>query len=336
MDQAMQQAGGSALPVQNSNPSRYEKTEKIGEGTYGTVYKGTDTQTGLVVALKRIRIDTSQDQMGIPSSALREIAVMKKLDHVNILRLLDVYLLGVNQLYLVFNYMKQGDLKAYWDKNRLSPLTVKALMKQLLEGLAYCHARSFAHRDLKPQNLLVDDSGILKIADFGLARSMVRPPRAYTHEVVTLWYRAPEVLLGLSHYGLSVDLWAAGCIFAEMAHPRNAPIFPGDSEVDEIFRVFRTLGTPDEEVWPGVSSLPDFNSAFPKWRKRCLKKIFSTIDPQAVELLEMCLRYNPDDRITAQMALLEPYFVASSTSPPLLQEACSKVHPTCNRSEALK
>lgn len=302
------EAAASAHPPTPISSSRYEKTEKIGEGTYGTVYKGIDTQTGEVVALKRIRMGT--DQMGVPSSALREIAVMKKLNQTNVLKLLDVYIQGTNRLYLVFNYMQQGDLKAYWDKNVLSPAVVKELMRQLLKGLAYCHARSFAHRDLKPQNLLVSDSGELKIADFGLARSMVRPPRAYTHEVVTLWYRAPEVLLGLSHYGLAVDLWAAGCIFAEMAHPRNVPIFPGDSEVDEIFRVFRTLGTPDEVVWPGVSLLPDFNPSFPKWRKRCLKTIFDTVDPQGVELLEMCLYYNPADRITANMGLQHAYFEA--------------------------
>ena len=134
-------------------------------------------------------------------------------------------------------------------------------MFQILAGINFCHARRVLHRDLKPQNLLIDKSGALKLADFGLARAFGIPVRTYTHEVVTLWYRAPEILLGLKQYSTPVDMWSIGCIFAEMIMKR--PLYPGDSEIDELFKIFRTLGTPDEETWPGVSKLPDYKPTFP-------------------------------------------------------------------------
>merc|ERR1719223_283861 len=138
----------------------------------------------------------------------------------------------------------------------------------MIAGLNFCHARRIIHRDLKPQNLLIDRNGTLKLADFGLARAFGIPVRTYTHEVVTLWYRAPEILLGSKHYSTPVDLWSVGCIFAEMI--TNRPLFPGDSEIDELFRIFRVCGTPNEELWPGVSSLPDYKPTFPNWSGQAL------------------------------------------------------------------
>eukprot|EP00656_Telonema_subtile_P018772 TRINITY_DN20183_c0_g1_i2.p1 TRINITY_DN20183_c0_g1~~TRINITY_DN20183_c0_g1_i2.p1 ORF type:complete len:204 (+),score=45.61 TRINITY_DN20183_c0_g1_i2:107-718(+) len=193
---------------------------------------------------------------------------------------------------------------------------MKQFAKQMLEGLAFCHAHSFVHRDLKPQNLLVDSDGSLKIADFGLARAVMRPARRYTKEIITLWYRAPEVLLGMSHYDMGVDVWAAGCIFAEIVHPRHAPIFPGDSEIDEIFRIFKTMGTPNEEVWPGISELPEFNSIFPSWRKRDLEEVYPELEKEGVALLELMLRYKPEDRGSAQMCLQHPYFTGEEQPAP--------------------
>eukprot|EP00658_Telonema_sp_P-2_P053471 TRINITY_DN4201_c0_g1_i2.p1 TRINITY_DN4201_c0_g1~~TRINITY_DN4201_c0_g1_i2.p1 ORF type:complete len:311 (+),score=40.89 TRINITY_DN4201_c0_g1_i2:164-1096(+) len=286
------------------------RTEKIGEGTYGTVYKGLDKKTGAVVALKRIRMDLDADN-GVPSSAVREIAVMKRLNHEHVLRILDVYTPSETRgLYLVFDFMPHGDLKQYIDTHTLDAARVKELTRQFLEGLAFCHAHSFVHRDLKPQNLLVDGDGRLKIADFGLARAVMRPSRRYTKEIITLWYRAPEVLLGMSHYDMGVDVWAAGCIFAEIVHPRHAPIFPGDSEIDEIFRIFKTMGTPDEKVWPGISELPEMNNMFPKWYKRDLYEIIPQVEENGIRLLEMMLQYCPDNRISVEVALQHPYFTA--------------------------
>lgn len=139
---------------------------------------------------------------------------------------------------------------------RLPAELVKSYMYQLLKGLEFCHSHRVLHRDLKPQNLLIDSHGCIKLADFGLARAFGIPIRAYTHEVVTLWYRAPEILMGARQYACPVDVWSVGCIFAEMITGR--PLFPGDSEIDELFRIFRVLGTPTEASWPGVSQLPDY------------------------------------------------------------------------------
>ena len=162
------------------------------------------------------------------------------------------------------------------------------------------------HRDLKPQNLLIDKDGILKLADFGLARAIGIPVRTYTHEIVTLWYRAPEVLLGSKHYSTAVDMWSVGCIFAEMAS--QVPLFPGDSEIDELFRIFRVMGTPSEETWPGVSSLPDFKADFPSWPAVHLSKLVPQLDADGIDLLTSMLIYDPGKRISAKRALLHPYF----------------------------
>ena len=140
----------------------------------------------------------------------------------------------------------------------------------MIAGLNFCHARRILHRDLKPQNLLIDRSGALKLADFGLARAFGIPVRTYTHEVVTLWYRAPEILLGQQQYSTPVDMWSIGTIFAEMV--MKCPLYPGDSEIDELFKIFRTLGTPNEELWPGVSKLPDYKPTFPNWPQQSMAK----------------------------------------------------------------
>jgi len=187
------------------------------------------------------------------------------------------------------------------------PQLVKSYTKQLLQGLLYCHRRRILHRDLKPQNLLIDRKGYLKLADFGLARAVCIPVRPYTHEVITLWYRAPEILLGSQAYSMPVDIWSAACIFAEMLAKR--PLFPGDSEIDELFRIFRTLGTPTEEIWRGCTNLPDYKQNFPKWVKQDLKKFFAEeADPQAIDLLELMLIYEPNQRISAKSALEHKYF----------------------------
>jgi len=287
----------------NQVNQRYEKVQKIGEGTYGVVYKAKDRVDGKFVALKKIRLEHEDE--GVPSTAIREIAILQELKHANIVTLLDVENLP-NKLYLVFEYLDQ-DLKKYMDSiTSLDPLLAKSYIKQLLEGLLYCHSHRILHRDLKPQNLLIDRHGYLKLADFGLARAVCIPVRPYTHEVITLWYRAPEILLGSQAYSMPVDIWSAGCIFAEMLAKR--PLFPGDSEIDQLFRIFRTLGTPTEETWRGCTALPDFKNNFPQWNKQDLKKIITGADPLAIDLLEQMLIYEPNHRICARMALQHQYF----------------------------
>jgi len=283
------------------------KIEKIGEGTYGVVFKGKNTKTGEIVAMKKIRLE-SEDE-GVPSTAIREISLLKELQHPNIVCLQDV-LMQEAKLYLIFEFLTM-DLKKYMDTNipkdgQMDPKLTKSYTYQLLQGMLFCHQRRVLHRDMKPQNLLIDKNGCIKIADFGLARAFGIPVRVYTHEVVTLWYRAPEVLLGSPKYSCPIDIWSIGTIFAEMVNRR--PLFQGDSEIDQLFRIFRVLRTPTEELWPGVTQLPDFKASFPNWATMNLKNSMKKLEPSGLDLLEAMLVYDPSKRISAKKALLHPYF----------------------------
>lgn len=284
----------------------YIKIEKIGEGTYGVVYKGRNIKTNKVVALKKIRLESEEE--GVPSTAIREISLLKELQHPNIVCLEDV-LMQEEKLFLVFEFLSM-DLKKYMDSfpsgQTMEPLLVKSYTYQILQGILFCHQRRVLHRDLKPQNLLIDNKGVIKLADFGLARAFGIPVRVYTHEVVTLWYRAPEVLLGSPRYSTPVDIWSIGCIFAEMVTRR--PLFHGDSEIDQLFRIFRTLTTPTEENWPGVSSLPDYKPIFPNWKTNTLAQSVKQLDAEGLDLLQKTLIYDPAARITAKEALQHSYF----------------------------
>jgi len=283
----------------------YKKIEKVGEGTYGVVYKGEHKPTKTVVALKKIRLQA--DDEGVPSTAIREISMLKELRHCNIVGLLEVVNEN-NVLYLVFEFLTM-DLKKYLDsikEKHMDPELLKSYTYQILLAIKYCHTHRVLHRDLKPHNLLIDSKGIIKVADFGLARAFGVPVRAYTHEVVTLWYRAPEILLGQLRYSCPVDMWSVGCIFAEMANKR--PLFHGDSEIDQLFRIFRTKGTPTELTWPGVTELPDFKPTFPNWPAQRMKNAVPRLDTQGLELLKDMLEYQPALRISAKRAINHPYF----------------------------
>lgn len=224
-------------------------------GTYGVVYKALDlANNNQVVALKKIRLEDNEE--GVPSTAIREISILKEMKHPNILGLIDIVHSDGDKLYLVLEFLDL-DLKRYMDalpvneggkgkappdgtsqllsRQGLDDAVIRKFMLQMCEGIKYCHSRRILHRDLKPQNLLIDRHGNLKICDFGLARAFGVPLRTYTHEVVTLWYRAPEILLGGRQYSTGVDMWSIGCIFAEMC--MRKPLFPGDSEIDTIFKI---------------------------------------------------------------------------------------------------
>ncbi len=193
---------------------------------------------------------------------------------------------------------------------------MKSFLFQLLKGVAFCHEHRVLHRDLKPQNLLINKKGELKLADFGLARAFGIPVRSYSHEVVTLWYRAPDVLMGSRKYSTPIDIWSAGCIFAEMSTGR--PLFPGSSVSDQLNRIFKIMGTPNEEVWPGVSELPDYKQDFPQYPPQNLSALIQGLDEKGLNLLSRMLQYDPNQRISAQAAMKHPYFddvkIPSSTS----------------------
>jgi len=301
---------------------RYEPLGKIGEGMYGVVYKARDRNTNETLALKKIRL-LDEDE-GVPSTAIREISLLKDLVHPNIVGLKDV-VYSDSKLYLVFQYLDY-DLKAFMDlqekqSQQFEPELIQHFLRQLCSGMSFCHDNRVLHRDLKPQNLLLDAEYNLKLADFGLARVFSVPLRQYTHEVVTLWYRAPEILLGTKEYTTAIDSWSIGCIFAEMTTLQ--PLFPGDSEIDELFRIFRTCGTPSEDeesdtFWPGVSELENWKDVFPSWKPHNLQRITPRLNEDGVDLLEKLITYDPHRRISMQDALRHPYLANNSAQPTFL------------------
>lgn len=285
--------------------SQFQQLEKLGEGTYATVYKGRNAETGQIVALKEINLDSDE---GTPSTAIREISLMKELRHENIVTLYDV-IHTENKLNLVFEYMDK-DLKRFMDINghrgALELEQVRAFMFQLLKGVLFCHDNRVLHRDLKPQNLLINHKGALKLADFGLARAFGVPVNTYSNEVVTLWYRAPDVLLGSRTYNTSIDIWSAGCIMAEML--TGKPLFPGNSNEDQLQRIFKLMGTPTEHTWPGISTLPNYNAGFFLYPPQNLANLFPQLDPVGLNLLQEMLQLQPDRRISARDALHHQWF----------------------------
>jgi len=282
---------------------KYEKLEKVGEGTYGVVYKAQDSK-GDIYALKTIRLEAEDE--GIPSTAIREISLLKELQHPNIVRLHDV-LHTERKLTLVFEFLDK-DLKKLLDARPggLDANTTRSFLLQLLRGIAHCHHHRVLHRDLKPQNLLINQGGELKLADFGLARAFGIPVRSYTHEVVTLWYRAPDVLMGSRKYSTPVDIWSVGCIFAEMSSGHS--LFPGNTDADQLQKIFKVLGTPCEANWCAVTELPEWNPNFPQYEAQPWKNVASELCDTGHDLLAKMLEYDPNSRVSGKVAMTHEYF----------------------------
>ena len=296
--------------------NQYVAVERLGKGTYGTVYKVKKKGTEKYYAIKKIK--NEMDDEGIPSTALREIAILKKMKYPNVVNVEGVaFSNSNNNIELCLEYCRY-DLKKLIDckKNDSSFYNVKFIknmMYQLLKGVEHLHSHKVLHRDLKPQNILVDDNGwTLKLADFGLSRVYSIPIRPYTKEVLTLWYRAPEMMLGISNYAIGLDVWSLGCIFAELY--LGKPLFIGDSEIDQLFRIMQVFGTFNELTLPGYKAFSYFDQDFPYWTgiglKNYIKKRHSVIlmDDLAFDLLEKMLAIDPVKRITCKEALNHPYF----------------------------
>ncbi|XP_060713777.1 cyclin-dependent kinase 18 isoform X1 [Tachysurus vachellii] len=284
----------------------YVKLGKLGEGTYATVFKGRSKLTENLVALKEIRLEHEE---GAPCTAIREVSLLKNLKHANIVTLHDIIHTD-RCLTLVFEYL-DSDLKQYLDNcgNLMSMHNVKIFMFQLLRGLSYCHKRKILHRDLKPQNLLINEKGELKLADFGLARAKSVPTKTYSNEVVTLWYRPPDVLLGSTEYSTPIDMWGVGCILYELATGR--PMFPGSTVKEELHLVFRLMGTPAEETWPGITTNEEFKSyLFPLYRAQALINHVPRLDTEGIDLLSALLLYDTRRRISAEASLRHAYFLS--------------------------
>jgi len=303
-----------AIPWGSRSVDLFEKIEQIGEGTYGKVYLARNKETQEQVALKKIRMDNEKE--GFPITAIREIKILKELRHENIVQLKEIVTSkatkenkGEASIYMVFEYMDHDLTGLMLNDGQWCPSAahIKCYMKQLLQGLHYCHSNNVLHRDIKGSNLLISNRGQLKLADFGLARPFTEQLGHYTNRVITLWYRPPELLLGAVQYGPAIDMWSVGCILAELLTKRA--IFPGKNEIDQLDLIFKLCGTPNEDVWPDVNKLPWWKTFKPsKTYKRCIRETFKHFSPDALDLIDKLLTLDPKKRITASEALDSEYF----------------------------
>ncbi|KAK9309177.1 hypothetical protein QLX08_001126 [Tetragonisca angustula] len=283
--------------------NRYITLNQLGDGTFGSVVLGERIDTGEKVAIKRMKRKYYSWEEAMN---LREVKSLKKLSHANVVKLKEV-IRENDVLYFVFEYMKENLYQLMKDRDKLFPESViRNIVYQVLQGLAFMHKHGFFHRDMKPENLLCMGPELVKIADFGLAREIrSRPP--YTDYVSTRWYRAPEVLLHSTTYNSPIDIWAVGCIMAELYTFR--PLFPGKSEIDEIFKICSVIGTPEKDDWPeGYQLAAAMNFKFPNFSRTSLNVLIPNASQEAVILMEDMLQWNPIKRPTAQQSLRYPYF----------------------------
>ncbi|XP_068087260.1 cyclin-dependent kinase 11B isoform X8 [Hyperolius riggenbachi] len=286
----------------------FQCLNRIEEGTYGVVYRAKDKKTDEIVALKRLKMEKEKE--GFPITSLREINTILKAQHENIVRVREIVVgSNMDKIYIVMNYVEH-DLKSLMEtmKQPFLPGEVKTLMIQLLRGVRHLHDNWILHRDLKTSNLLLSHAGILKVGDFGLAREYGSPLKPYTPIVVTLWYRAPELLLGAKEYSTAIDLWSVGCIFGELLTQK--PLFPGKSEIDQINKIFKDLGTPSEKIWPGYNELPAVKKmTFTDYPYNNLRKRFGALlSDQGFDLMNKFLTYCPAKRINSEDGLKHEYF----------------------------
>lgn len=280
--------------------------KKLGEGTYANVYLGhARHDPSVLVAIKKIKVQ-KEYRDGLAPDAVRELKHLQELHHPNIISLLSVFSSKDQNINLVLEFLPLGDLEMLirdTDRVRYGAPDIKAWMGMLARAVWFCHDNFVLHRDIKPNNLLIAADGEVKLADFGLARSFSDPYARMTANVITRWYRPPELLFGARHYSGAVDVWSVGLVFAELII--RSPYLPGNSELDQIALISRQIGTPTEEVWPGVTSLPAYTppaagEATPVWGKEAYMGRFGAVGPEGVDLLVRTLALDPRKRITAR------------------------------------
>ena len=288
---------------------RYLVISKLGEGAYGKVYLAEDLKNkNQKMAIKQLKPSSVEE--GVPISSLREISLLKELSHVNIVKLMDVVHLPTN-IALVFEYV-DTDLKIMLkQKNKgLEPKLYKSFLYQLLKGIQHIHRMKILHRDIKSENLLISADNVLKITDFGLARGYGLPIRNFRNDVVSLWYRSPDILLGNEEYERSVDMWSIGCIFVEMVN--GGILFKGFSEKEQVRKIFEILGTPTEKNLPKYMQYSLWNEFVKEnpevYIEKKLKDYVPTLDDNGIDLLKKLLELDPEKRILSAEALEHPFF----------------------------
>lgn len=284
--------------------SSYRKIQVIGSGSYSNVYKATSLLTNKLVALKEISLQRDE---GVPFTAIREVSLLKELKHPNIVTLHD-FIYTPKSLSLVFEYL-DFDLSTYMCQceYKVAAQNVKLFLYQLLKGIKYCHDKRILHRDLKPQNLLLNLLGELKLADFGLARSKSVPIKTFTDEVVTLWYRPPDVLLGNTDYGPSIDMWGVGCIFYELCIGKT--LFTGASAIEQLKLILETIGIPREEDWPSFKDELKSRDIQLVSKPICdFTEMRFQVGQSGIDLFKKFLKTEPKMRISAHEAMKQQYF----------------------------
>jgi len=299
----------------------FEKLELIGRGSYGRVYRAKHKDTNKIVAIK---VAYTSEEEGFTCWVLREAMLLRHMKHPNVLSahqaffdrkscsiVMEMMTCDLSQFMISSSVIGIGNkignkldiktMKQDWHQK------VKAWLFQILMGMEYCHRQGLIHRDLKPQNILIDaNTNTVKLADFGMSRRTTIHGRTWTPHVVTLWYRAPELLLGSKHYGMAIDIWSIACIWFELL--TGTVLFRGDSEIDQMYQIFQLCGTPNFNVWPICLRLPHYKLTFPIWEPKSFQSVCQNLEELGLDLLQSMLAYDPFKRVSASDALKHSYF----------------------------
>ncbi|EDR23991.1 cyclin-dependent kinase C-2, putative [Entamoeba dispar SAW760] len=316
-------------PSENVINDKYEIINQIGCGAYASVYKARTKTTGKLVAIKQLK---SEKDQGFPVTSLREIQLLQEIHHPNIIQLIEVlhandFIERNTTISLVFEFMPHdlsSFLKCEEIVNKVGVGQLKGYMLQILQAIQFLHSNNILHRDIKTGNILISDDNHIKLGDFGLARKQ-DDVGIYTNNMVTLWYRPPELLLGETRYKGEVDMWSVGCVFLEIF--KHRPVFHGKTENEQLSKIWEICGTPTDSQWPQFREMKMFQTlALPTPQKRILKDVFKGYDPIFMDLIDHLLQLNPKSRFTAEEALQHTYFTREPQ--PLKPEEMTKFDPS--------